>query len=247
MKKILLLLSFFTLSFAQDVTYLFEKGNEAYRKENYAQAIEYYHDVIENGLVSGKLYYNLGNAYYKINEIGEAILYYEKAKLLMPENENLQFNLKLTNVKVKDRIQAPPESFLMKVHKKFIHLFSITGWAVIFSLLILTATVLTFLKALLGNHFLHFFSEVALVLALTAILILYPLYSNHSEKVLTQKGVLLVPESEVYAAPDSESTLLFNIHEGALFTLLDSDGNWLKIELIDGKQGWLPKSVCGEV
>ena len=78
-------------------------------------------------------------------------------------------------------------------------------------------------------------------------LLLYPAYQKYKAEILIKKGVILNDVVNIYAAPDSESTTLFNIHEGTVISILDKDDNWLKIELIDGKQGWLRKEQCGEV
>lgn len=248
MKKILLLTIILLASlFAQDLDFLFDKANNAYQSENFVEAIKLYENILKDGQISGKLYYNLGNAYYKNDEIGKAILYYEKAKQLMPDNESLLFNLKLANVKVKDRIQMPPDSFVMKLHKTFINIFSLPIWAVIFSSFLLTASILFFLQTLITKMKGKFVQNTIVILIFVAIFTIYPIYSKYSIEELNQKGVLINSYGEVYAAPDGESTKLFNIHEGTLFNILDSDGNWLKIELIDGKQGWLPRNICGEV
>ncbi len=251
MKKILFIiisLIFLTNNiFGQDTDYLYNKANEFYQQEQYIDAIKQYEEIINHGEVSGELFYNLGNAYYKIDKIGKAILYYEKAKLYIPENENLQFNLKLVNVKVKDRIQMPDDSFLIKIHKKFINLLSLQNWAIIFSSLLLISSLLFFAKSIFVFAQKKIVLNMILSLLMIALFTLYPIYSRYELEELTFKGVMINSYGEVYAAPDAESTKLFNIHEGTLFNILDSDGNWFKIELIDGKQGWLPKSICGEV
>ncbi len=232
---------------AQDADYLFDKANEAYQQENYQQAINLYQQIIEKGRVSGKLFYNLGNAYYKINEIGEAILYYEKAKKLMPEDENVAFNLKLANVKVKDRIQVPPANFIAKAHNKLVNLFSLTTWSMLFSIAIFLAALGFFLKTTLLKNKPRMMMRFISACLIIAVVTLYPTLQNYQDEEVAERGVLLSKMSEVYAAPDSESTQLFTLHEGIVFDILDEDSGWYKIQLIDGKQGWLPQDLCGEI
>ena len=233
--------------FAQDVGYLFNKANDQYQQENYSEAIKIYEEILNNGKISGKLYYNLGNAYYKIDEIGKAVLYYEKAKILMPDDENIKFNIKLANVKVQDRIQVPPKSFLMNLHDSIINLFSIKVWSILFSFFIMIAVLTFFISIVFVKYKLKLSLNIIIISLILAIVALYPTIQKHQNEELTSKGVVLEKMVDIYAAPDSESTVLFNIHEGTLFSILDSDGNWFKIELIDGKQGWVFKEFCGEV
>ncbi|MBN2279022.1 MAG: tetratricopeptide repeat protein [Candidatus Marinimicrobia bacterium] len=246
-KRIAILSLLITLAIAQDVDFLFEKANEHYQQENFREAIKLYEDILRNGQESGKLYYNLGNAYYKIDEIGKAVLYYEKALVLMPEDENLAFNLKLANVKVQDRIQVPEDSFIIKVHQKFINLFSIYVWSVLFSVFVLMAALVFFISVWLAKYDLKFLRNFALIAIVMAMVSGYPTLQKHQKEELTSKGVVLETVVDVFAAPDSESTRLFNIHEGTVFTILDIDGSWFKIELLDGKQGWVSRDDCGEV
>lgn len=246
-KYIIFILILGTLIFAQDVDYLFNKANDQYQQENYSEAIKIYHEIINNGKISGQLYYNLGNAYYKVDEIGRAILYYEKSKILMPEDENLRFNLKLANVKVQDRIQVPPESLILKIHQRYINIFSTKLWSLLFSLFVLLTVLVFFLTVLLKKKTGKTLVNIIIVSLVLSMLCLYPTWQKHKADVLTTKAVVLEDIVDVYAAPDGESTMLFNIHEGTLFSILDTDGNWLKIELIDGKQGWVFKEFCGEV
>ena len=246
--QVIVVIGIFTLILpGQDIDYLFQKANDAYQQENYTEAIKLYESIVAHGKESGELYYNLGNAYYKTDQIGRAILFYEKAKILMPDDENLDFNLKLANVKVKDRIQVPPDSFIVKLHQGFINLFSLNTWALLFSLFVLFAVIVFLLTVMLPAVQLKSVKNIIFICLILAIISLYPTWKKYQSEALTSKAVVLEPVAEVYAAPDAESTMLFNIHEGTTFSILDSDGNWYKIELIDGKQGWIPRELCGEV
>ena len=232
--------------FAGEADFKFEKANKQYQEENFTKAIKIYNEILESGMISGKLCYNLGNAYYKNGEIGKAIQFYEKAKLLMPGNESVEFNLKLVNVKVKDRIQVPPDTILITIHKKLINIFSLQTWSIIFSLCLFLSSIMFFIGSLIPG-FKTKLNNSMFGFIMAALIMLYPVLSKYNTEQLVNKGVLVNSRGEVFAAPDSESTKLFTIHEGTLFHILNSDGNWYKIELIDGKQGWLHQSMCGKI
>ena len=104
----------------------FEQGNQAYRDGTYQEAINWYQKVLNAGYESGRLYYNLGNCYYKINQIGQAILNYEKAKKFFPNDSELEFNLELARLKIIDRIEMPPRFFLFEWWDKIKNFYTIS-------------------------------------------------------------------------------------------------------------------------
>ena len=129
MKRINLFVLTFLLSlnsgFTAEWQFHFQNGNRDYAEGKYQQAIEEYSQIINFGYESGELYFNLGNAYYKLDEIGKAILCYEKAKLYMENDESLIQNLEIARLKVIDKIEPVPELFLNIWWRKIVHLFSI--------------------------------------------------------------------------------------------------------------------------
>ena len=109
---ILIMAFFFTVTvFAQGD--LLQKANEHYTKEEYQKAIDGYNQILMAGMESPEVYYNLGNAYYKTNQFTLAILNFERAKLLAPDDEDIEFNLLVANQKVVDSIQELPGIFIL--------------------------------------------------------------------------------------------------------------------------------------
>ena len=113
-------------SFGNDNTrQLFEKGNAFYAKAQYKEALDVYQQLLNNGYQSAPVYYNMGNASYKLDDVPSAILYFEKAHKLAPADEDINFNIRLTNLKTTDKIEEIPEFFLARWWKSFIFLSSL--------------------------------------------------------------------------------------------------------------------------
>jgi len=114
---------------ASEVQVLIAKANRAYAAGAYTEAAETYKKVVALGLESGDLYYNMGNAYFKMNDYAHAILYYERAKRLDPGNEDIDFNLKVANNKIADQIEPLPELFYKRWYYGIVNLFPADTWA----------------------------------------------------------------------------------------------------------------------
>ena len=107
----------------------FEDGNSAYNEGNYEQALTFYNSVVESGMESAALYYNMGNTYYKMKDYPKSILYYEKALKLDPSNEDIKTNLEIANLAIVDKITPIPKSFIAKWWDGVGSAFSADGWA----------------------------------------------------------------------------------------------------------------------
>ncbi|HOG75538.1 MAG TPA: tetratricopeptide repeat protein [Candidatus Marinimicrobia bacterium] len=227
---------------------LFEQGNRAYQEENYPEAIRLYESIIARGYESGPLYFNLGNAYYRVNNIGRAILNYERAARLMPNDPNVAFNLQLANLSVKDRVEAPPPFFLFRWYQNILNLFSTRGWAVIFSILLLIAASSFAVWLNLDLRRLRRgIKSLFIVSGALSIIVALILFQKYRIETASDFGIVLSGTVSSLSAPQAGSTELFIIHEGTKFKILDSDGNWLKIELVDGKQGWVPSADVAKI
>jgi len=228
--------------------HLFNQGNQLYNEKNYKKAITTYHKLLKQGFESGGLYYNLGNAYYKTGNIGKAILYYEKALKLLPDNENIQFNLKLARLKIRDKIERPPQFIIFQLTRDFIDNLSSTGWALVVTIALLLTAIFFSIFYLSSSQKLRNISRtMTIVFILVAILSSFPLYYRHNMENKGDRGIILEEEVAAIAAPQKNSTTLFLIHEGTKVKILDKDNNWLKIELLDGKQGWINFGAIGVI
>src|SRR5512137_1616096 len=99
---------------AQDPKSLFQQANQAYQQQDFEKAASLYQQIISQGYESKDVYYNLGNCYYRLNQIGQSVLYFEKALKLDPHDADVRYNLELVNLKVIDRIEIPPRLFLFE-------------------------------------------------------------------------------------------------------------------------------------
>lgn len=227
------------ISFANNIA-LYNEANELYKKAEYSAAIEKYEEIVKSGYESGELYFNLGNGYFKMNEIPLAILNYERAKKLLPGDDDTEFNLRLANLKIVDKIETMPRLFFYDWADAIINLFSSDGWAV-------TGIVSLFFVMLLFVFFritenlvlrkLFFYSGMfLLIFALKSFW-----FANIQYEKLTGENaaIIFTPTLNVKSSPDANGTNLFVIHEGTKVQILDRVGEWSKIKLSDGNLGWV--------
>ena len=233
-------------SSTESVSLLFEKGNKAYLDENYEEAVRQYERILRGGYESGILYFNLGNAYFKTDQIGKSILNYERARIWLPRDGDLLFNLKLANLKVKDRIESPPEFFLFRWIRVLVNLYSLKGWAVwmtVSAALAALCFAIAWLFELKRTRFpLRFLLIISFVIFITTIPLMV---GRHGIETKHDQGVILNYSVKSLSAPQKGSTELFIVHEGTKVKILDQEDNWYKIELIDGKQGWISSDGLG--
>ncbi|MCF7886575.1 MAG: tetratricopeptide repeat protein [Candidatus Marinimicrobia bacterium] len=245
---IVILLLFNGLQYAQEASLesAFQKGNQLYNQKNYTEAIQNYKKVLRAGYESGKLYYNLGNAYYKNGEIGKAILNYERARKFLPDDKNIEFNLELARLKIKDKIDRPSEFIIFRWIQEGIDNLTATGWALVFSITIFIISVIYAIQSLSSSERIRNITRPLMTsFVLILLLSIYPLYYQHKMQNRKDRGIILKEEIETVAAPQRGSTTLFLIHKGTKVKIIDRDDNWLKIELIDGKQGWIESEAIG--
>jgi tetratricopeptide (TPR) repeat protein len=224
----------------QDVYRLIEQGNEHFMNSEYELAIKEYQAVIDSGYVSSELYYNLGNAYYKSHKITMALVNYERAILLDPNDEEILHNLEMARQFVVDDIDELPE-FLPKIwYRRFISLLKTDQWAYL-SLITFPVGLLFFLLYLFSRHIrikkLSFWlGVVILLISLSAFIFSY----NQKKLVYDHSyAIIISPSVTIKSSPDDSGTELFQIHEGTKVKIIDQIGEWKEIKLSDGNVGWL--------
>lgn len=230
-------------SFAQVPEVLYSEANAAYAEQRYERAAELYQSIVDNGLSSFELYYNLGNAYYKLDEVGKSVLYYEKAVRLDPSNEDAQFNLKVANLKVADRIDPLREAFLFRWINATLKTYSSDGWAKIALGALWMAFILSILFLFIssvGAKRLLFVVGV-LLLASAIVLGLVALRQMNYEQI-NREGIIMVLNTYVKSAPDKNSMDLFILREGVKVRLEDNTEGWQQVKVVDqegDKVGWI--------
>ncbi len=230
---------------AQAAPELYNKASALYKANQFAEAAAVYDKITAQGYRSAEVYYNLGNCYYKMHNNGKAILNYERALKLAPDDEDIVHNLKLAQLTTIDRVQPVPQLAIVTKWNNLLHSFSSKGWAVF-------ALVLVWLSLILFAIYL-FVSRKGVVLFFTITVFVLSLVSvglgvkqAHTEDD-SGTAILMVANVNVKSAPDENATDIFTIHEGVKLYLCDRVGNWNKIRLADGKVGWVEKNMFEKI
>lgn len=246
-KSLLTILSFFILFYsaitAQDLNSQMESGNNFYQNKQFEEAIKSYESILNQGYVSSELFYNLGNAYYRIGQLGKSILFYEKSLKLDPSNEDAAYNLKIVNARTVDKIQEIPPLFFVKWWNILLTYFTSTGWQIIIFIFYILFLICIGLYFLIRNLQIQKLSFIFGILNFTALVLSVILFiSSISRESSYNSGILLKSVLSAKISPDRQSNDAFVIHEGTKFEIEDKVNNWTKIKLSDGKVGWLPSN-----
>ncbi len=244
MKKLLfiLLLACQVVS-SQSADELFQKANNEYKLEQYDLAIKTYQQIDSMGVVSSELYYNIGNCYYKLNEVAPAIYNYEKALLIDPLNEDASNNLIFAKRLTIDNIEVLPKSLLQKLDEAFVKKLSYDQWAIISVVLSILgcSLFLLFYFAYASGRKRFFFvtSMISFLLLIATISFTFKEFAFSQNNV---EAIIFAEETDIKNAPTLNSEDVFKLHEGTKVKVLDTVDNWKKIKIADGKIGWIPGS-----
>ena len=227
---------------------LITRANLYYANGMYEDAAKLYQQVADSGYAAAELFYNLGNAYFKAHDIPHAILYYERAHLLDPGNEDIKYNLDLARTYVTDRTDVLPRFFLVAWYHWFLERLPANGWALlsmitfISGLVFLTLYVFAFRTRLKKTGFV-----TGVVLVVFSALSF--LFAWQSRNILTSHNhaIVMSPAVTVKSSPGEEGTDLFVIHEGMKVAVEDSVDHWMEIRLEDGSKGWLPEKTITKI
>ena len=221
----------------------FSRGVELFTSGDYEKALEQWIDIYNTGNRSAELEYNIGNAYFKLNNLPGTILFYERAHLKKPADEDINYNLQIARTLVVDRFEEIPELFFIRWYDFMALILSTNTWARI--------SITTFVLSLVFLS-LYFYSSRYNLKVLgfwTAILLLFISLGSFAlaarNKTLvydSKKAVIFSPVVNGKSSPDDSGTDLFVIHEGTKVTVEDEVGDWLEIRLSDGNKGWIPIS-----
>jgi len=220
-----------------------QQADQAYLDGNYEQATELYEQVLAQNYVSAELHYNLGNAYYKSNRIASAVLNYERALKLAPKDEDIQFNLKLANLSVKDEIQQMPKLFFVSWFEQMLKVFSTDGWAwsaIIAFILVLIGVLVFRMSEEEGLRRLTFYASVILFIWFG--FSMYAAQHQYDGAVNDNRAVVFASTLTAKSAPDRKGKDLFVIHEGLVVTVSDELNGWVRVKLSDGNVGWVERS-----
>lgn len=226
----------------------FEKGNQLYAKAQYPQAIQVYQQIIQEGYQSAVLYFNTGNAYYKSDDVASAILYYEKAHKLAPNDKDININIQFANLKIADKIEPQPEFFVTRWWHNFILILPagtlsvLSGVFVLIGFLLLIAYLFTSIVAIKKACF--YMGIVLIFVGFTSIFMAnrqVNYFSSHHQAIIFGNSVT------VKSSPDINAKPLFVIHEGTKVDITQKEGSWIAIELPNGNSGWITSDNVKEI
>lgn len=220
-----------------------------YQKGNYQQAIRDYEEILNNYGVSAEVYYNLGNAYYRTDNITKAVLNYERAHLLSPGDEDISFNLQFARSKTIDKITPESEMFFVTWWKALVNFTSVDCWAKTGIIAIIMALVLV-LVYLFGPHIvlrkIGFFGGIFFV----AVFLLSNLFAYQQRQMLINRtgAIIIAPSVNVKKTPAKTSADLFLLHEGTRVDITDKAmKGWRGIKVGDGREGWIETKAIEEI
>lgn len=242
MKRVILFLSIILscVSFAFAQADAVKQANFLYSKGNYTDAAKLYEKVLTSQGVSPELYFNLGNAYYKSNELGHSILNYERALRLAPTFDDARYNLEIAQMKVVDNVSLNQAFFIGRWIDGFIKMFNSNQWIwislVLFLICLISAFLFIFGPTRQLRKIAFYIGAIILFISLLAFIfsgIRKDQMLNHREAIV-MTGVV-----NVKGSPDKSGTELFQLHEGTKVTIKSTLGNWTEIKLGNGNIGWV--------
>ena len=239
---------FFASVQGQKADQFFKEGNTAYTAGNYQEAIEAYEKVLDAGQESAALYFNLGNANYKLNKIAPSIYNYERALRLKPNDRDIKNNLAFAQNMTIDAVTPLPQNTFTKWYNNVLNLLTIDGWA-----MLAVVSILIFMGSFIAYRFVGatgqkrlFFTTTCTTLIL-GILALFLAYRSQTRMENDRLAIVFASTAEVRTEPRLSSEKAFTLHEGTKVGILSENDEWQEIRLADGKEGWISKMEVKEL
>ena len=222
----------------------FARANFYYNESKYDTALVIYEKILGEGFISAPLLYNIGNTYFKLRNYPMAILNYEKALKLEPNNEEIRQNLAIANALITDKIEPVPVFFLTRWWRNIGNTLSANGWASASLKLFGLLLVLVFLYLTARTRGLRkttfFMGILVFLLFVCSLVFATQKYRYANER---NEAIVMSPTITVKSSPSSSGVDLFVLHEGSKVEILDKADNWDKIKIADGNVGWLPSTA----
>ena len=225
-----------------------QDADAEYSKGNYQQAIKDYEELLKAG-ESAEIYYNLGNAYYRTENITRAVLSYERALLLNPADDDIRFNLQMARSKTIDKITPESEMFFFTWYRSLVNLMTIDGWAHLAIASIILTLILALVYLFAGHLTLRKIGFYGGVLFLI-IFLLSNLFAFQQKQMLMKRNgaIVTAPSVTIKKTPVANSADQGVIHEGTRVDIIDDTmRDWKEIHLADGREGWIPATQIEKI
>jgi tetratricopeptide (TPR) repeat protein len=212
----------------------FFEANQASRNHQFQQAIDGYVRLIENGYDNGHVYYNLGNAYFRKGDLGRAILAFERARLLIPRDGDLSFNLSHARNQIQDESVALQSSSF----SGFLGLDSFNRYETFLGFVLLNILFFSLLciRLFFKTEWIYYLTIfLAILLSIAVSIVVWQWYAWASDN----RGVIVSEEVVVKAGPDLKDTDLFKLHAGTLVRVERTENDWTLLQLSKDKRGWV--------
>lgn len=243
-KKIITLLAVILITtfhvLAQTPEQLAGQAAKAYSSMHFNDAIKLYNQIIAKGYESTALYYNLGNAYYRNNENAQALLFYEKALKLSPNNSDIQHNIDVANNKLADKVEKVPELFYIRWWKHLVNSLSVDAFAVVNITLLLLSLLLFALYIavpVLMIRKISFWSGLGLLILFSITMMASAERKHYLDN--NHEAIVFAPTVNIKSSPDENSKDIFVLHEGTKVALMDVVAEWQEIRISNGSIGWI--------
>ncbi len=243
MKKTAILISLFFTVFVFSQTkneVKFQNGLEFYNNGDYLNAIKEFSEILVNGEHSVELYFNLGNSYYKINDLPNSVFYYEKALKIDPNNVDVKNNLKYSQNMLIDKIELLPSDQISNILVNISNLFSINQWlsiGIISIYIFLILFIIYFFKSDSNSKKKYFtFSSILFSISIVFIFIGVSKFENQQTKI---EAIIFDKKIDFRTEPNFRSEIQFNLHEGTKVKIKEELKEWVLVELNNGSNGWI--------
>lgn len=218
---------------------LWENANDAYVNGNYGEAIVLYDSIVQSGYVSGKLYYNLGNAHFKVGHLGKSILNYKRALRFKPYDADFRYNLSIAESRTKDKIESLPGFAFGRWVDGWRSYLTSNDWGIVSLVMLALALGGVLVYLLLRNKRRRKIGFAAMVTF--GALALLTLWFAIAEKrdMSSRQGVVMATAASVNSSPEGNGRELFVLHEGTVVDITGDYATWVEVALPDGNKGWM--------
>ncbi len=240
----IIILNFPAFSENKNIEQQLKDANKLYSESKFEEAAKQYEALISENYVSPELFFNAGNTYYRLNEIGKAIYYYEKAKMLAPNDDDINYNLDLAKLRVKNLPPEVPKIFPVRVFKQTVFWKSYAFWGYVSLLLFIVFLIFVWF------YFVSETSKAKKIRLPAAIIFLFFsitafIFMQYNKSVLTAHNEAIIINNEIIAksSPEEKANDLFKVYEGYKVKIEGNSGDWYEIKLSDGRKAWVKKDA----